>query len=214
MNKIQIIKYTAKKVQDLLKNHPALGHDVVHVARVATWARLIASREKARLDSSSTARQANVFLSEMSGWLHDIGRTKEIEKGVFSSLHHEISYEMCREWFRSDSVLNTLSKKDKEIILYAVRYHWNNAANKYPEAIILRDADKLDILGSRGVKRAVEYWHGDEINLEKAFRMVFSEIHFIMTKTAQKIVKDQKMIEPMEKFYFKLLKKRIAKIEL
>ncbi len=203
MTKIEIIKYTIVKVRELFQNYPVPAHGIEHVARVATWARLIASREK-----------ANVFLAEMSGWLHDIGRTKEKERLGASSFHQEMSYEMCREWFKNDPILKLLSKKEKEIILYAVRYHWNNSADKYPEAVILRDADKLDLFGEVGIKRAEEYWENDEEKMEKAFRLVFSDLSFIMTKTAQKIARDRKLVEPVKKFYFTLLKKRILKIKL
>ncbi len=188
------------KVQDLFQNYPVPAHGIEHVARVAAWSRIIASREK-----------ANVFLAEMSGWLHDVGRTREKERlgaGV-GSLHQEMSYEMCREWFKNDEVLKQLSKKEKEIILYAVRYHWNNAAEKYPEAVILRDADKLDLFGDVGVKRYKEYWGNDEVEMERAIRLVFSDVFFLTTKTAKEIFARKKMIEPIKKFYFKLLKKKI-----
>lgn len=202
-DKKQIIQYTIAKVRDLFRDYPVPAHGIEHVARVSAWAKLIATREK-----------ANIFLCEMSGWLHDVGRTREKEKSSTSSFHHEMSYEICREWFRDDPVLKLLSKKEKEIILYSVRYHWNNAADKYLEAIILRDADKLDLLGDSGVKRGREYWDDDESRMDLAFRLVFSDSAFIVTKTAQKIVKDRKLLEPVKKFYFSLMKKRISKIEL
>lgn len=199
MNKIQIIKYTIGKVEELFQTYPVPAHGIAHVARVAAWARLIAGRE-----------HADVFVAEMCGWLHDIGRTEEKEKTATVSYHHKMSYEMCLDWFENDEVLKQLSKKEKRIILYAVRFHWNNAADKYPEAIILRDADKLDQLGKIGIKRAHEYWDNDEEMMEKAFRLVFSDLFFIRTKTAQKIIKEKKLIEPVKKLYLKLLKKNIS----
>ena len=45
-----------------------------------------------------------------------------------------------------------LKKAEKLVVLYAVRYHWNDAADKYKEAIILRDADKLDIYGVKRIE--------------------------------------------------------------
>lgn|SRR3989338_2086990 len=201
MNHNQILKYTSDKVDKLFKNYLVPAHGIEHVARVAAWAKLIATKE-----------HADAFIAEMSGWLHDVGRTKEQEKSATTTFHQEVSYKMCREWFDNDHVLKQLSKKEKDVILYAVRYHWNNASDKYPEAIILRDADKLDLFGSIGIRRAREYWKDDEEKMERGFRLVFSDLFFIRTETARRIINEKKLIEPVKKFYLKLLKKDILKI--
>lgn len=199
----EIIKYTRAKVCDLFVDYPIPAHGIDHVARVAASAKLIATKEK-----------EDVFLSEMSGWLHDIGRTLEGHTNLISE-HHELSYDLLRKWFAEDGFLrDNLTKQQKLIILYAVRYHWNDAADKYPVAWVLRDADKLDTFGAMGVKRACEFCVGDDKKLEFDLRGRYNNFYWLRTKTARKIVKDKKLLEKVEAFYVKILKKKIKPVEL
>ena len=198
-----VIKYTCEKVRDLFTGYTVPAHGIDHVARVAASARLIATKEK-----------ADIFLSEMSGWLHDIGRTVERHTNLISE-HHELSYDLLRKWFKEDVFLReNLTKQQKLVILYAVRYHWNDAANKYPVAWILRDADKLDTFGVIGIKRACQFCVGDDRKLEFDLRARFNNFYWLQTKTARKIVKDKKLLETVESFYVKCLKKKIKPVEL
>jgi uncharacterized protein len=204
MTKNQIIRYTKNKVKELFKNYPVPAHGFNHVKQVRDWAIKLARAE-----------QANLFLCEMSAWLHDVGRTLEKERDGETSLHHELSYNICQEWFKKDSILKKLPQEDKIAILYSVRYHWNNAADKFASAIILRDADKLDLFGYRGLKRAKQYWGaGNTRALLKATRYVFSDAFFLHTKTARAICKKEKLVEPIKKFHLQLLKKQIKKVSL
>ena len=67
----EIIKYTLVKVQDFMNARILLeGHNADHAARVANWAVQIAKAEK-----------ANIFLCELAGLLHDVGRAREHEIG-------------------------------------------------------------------------------------------------------------------------------------
>jgi uncharacterized protein len=199
----KLINYTRKKVKELFIGFPAPAHGIDHVTRVAELARLIAVEEK-----------ANVFLSEMSGWLHDIGRTMESGTSLITS-HAELSYELCRKWFKEDKVLcGGLTKQQKLVILYSVRYHWNNVADEYPEAWVLRDADKIDTLGLIGIRRAREFSGGNEKQFQMDLRLRYDIFYWLKTKTAKKIVKERQLMEQLDHFYFNYLRKMVKSVEL
>lgn len=178
------------------------GHGSDHAARVANWALEIAKAEK-----------KNIFLCEIAGWLHDVGRVPEHE-GDGSKSHHEFSYEVCQDWFRNDLEFKKLTRREKLILLYSIRYHWNNAADKYAEAIILRDADKMDLFGKIGIKRTEEFFNYDQkkINLSIHFRA--NDAFWIRTKTARKFFDKNKMFDPIYKYELKKLKSKIKPVEL
>jgi len=201
MKKNKILIYTREKVWQLFKDYPVPAHGFDHMARVASWAMKIAKVEK-----------ADVFLSEMSAWLHDIGRTLEDDQIDFRR-HHELSYEMLKVWFREDRTFDALTKKEKIIILYAVRYHWNDVADKYDVAWILRDADKMDSMDVVGVKRSIELCKTSE-SLQNDFRYKFAMYFCFHTKTAKKIVEKKKMMIPIVNYYKKILKEDIEPISI
>lgn len=199
-----ILAHTRAKVRALFAAHPVKAHGFDHVFRVANWAVQIAKGEK-----------ASIFLCEMAGLLHDIGRTQE--KGgpaITGATHHELSYKMLREWFLEDRFFDDLTKKEKIILLYSARYHWNNAADKYDVAWILRDADKMDGFGKIGLLRMREVYNNNVEAMDTALRLQFDAYFLLITKTARKIVEDKKMIEPTVGLYKKLLKARIKQVEL
>ena len=191
-----IIVYTKLKVKKLFEDCPVPAHDFGHVSRVTAWVKEICKNEK-----------ADLFLCEMAGWLHDIGRTLEKDHGVISQ-HHELSYKMCKDWFKNDPVLKGMTKRQKDVILYAVRYHWNDAADKYKEAIILRDADKLDVFGPMGVKRVQEYCRGDAQKLQTTIRFLYAMVYWIRTDTGKKLVYDGRL-KFLNHFYRQMLRSKI-----
>lgn len=194
-----------KKVKDFFEEYPAPGHEFGHARRVAERANDIALREGAR----------SVFLCELAGWLHDIGRVPErFAKGGKKQSHHEWSYQLLRDWFRDDQLFDALSKKEKLELLYAVRYHWNNMANKYDTAWILRDADKLDALGNIGLKRARDSYGLNEKLWNLGLRFVLEYPHWLRTDTAKKILQTERLVEPILRYYKKFLRERIKKVEL
>lgn len=196
----QIINHTRQKVQDLLANYKMRAHGIDHITRVAKWAVEIAKKEK-----------DNVFLCELSAWLHDIGRAEE-DKFELTRKHHELSYQMCQEWFKTDPVLSQLSYSEKLIILYSVRFHWNDAADKYSVAWILRDADKMDLFGKAGNERALVAL--DKKTMDLDLRLRFGAFYWLRTKSAKAFIKKRKLMEPVEKLYVKLLKEGIKKVEI
>ena len=197
----KLLRYTRNKVKVLFADFTMPAHDYTHAARVARWAVQIARSEK-----------ANVFLCEIVSLLHDIGRTTEPKNPGVS--HHELSYEMCREWFRDDRTFDAFSKQEKLLILYAIRFHWNDAADKYIEAVILRDADKLDAGGVIGLRRAIQHSGGDEKRLQLEFRIHYQLAYMIQTRLARKIAKDKKMLAPFDRAFWKFLKARIPPVSL
>lgn len=199
-----LLHYTREKVHDLFKKHPVPGHDFEHSRRVAENARKIGIAEKVR----------DIFLCELAGWLHDIGRVTEQYTQKNKKTHHELSYEMLRMWFRKDQVFDVLTKQEKLELLYAVRYHYNNVADKYDTAWILRDADKLDVFGKIGLKRTIEFYAGSDEKLNMGLRYAFEILYFFHTKTAKNWMKERQRIIPMLNFYRKYLKNKIKPIKL
>lgn len=203
----QIIKQATIKVRKLFKEHPVPAHGFDHASRVAKNAVEIAVAEK-----------ANVFLCELAAILHDVGRVPEhqlkLTKKDVHNTHHELSYTLCQDWFRHDAIFSGLTNQEKKILLYSIRYHWNNAATLYKEAIILRDADKLDALGAIGVRRAQLFFKHDEKRLNHDCRFKYDMYYWLITDTARKIVKTKKLMEPINTFYWSRLTKQIKPIVL
>lgn len=198
----EIASYARQKVKRLFLNYYVPAHGFEHIKRVRDFSVKIAKAEK-----------ANIFLCELAAWLHDVGRTRE-KKREASRLHHELSYEICREWFKSDEIFKKLSRREKIILLYSVKYHWNNAADKYQTAYILRDADKLDAFGNIGNKRSALFFSGDKEKILLDMRLRFENLYNLRTETARKIVKEKKLFEPVFKFYKRILKEKIKPITL
>ncbi|SRR3989339_1086251 len=200
----QLIAYSRQKVESAFTKRPSRAHGIDHVGRVAAWAREIAGAEKAR----------SVFICELAAWFHDIGRAFEEKLDANNRGHAEISYRVLSNWFRDDRHFDILTRAQKLELLYSVRYHWNDEANKYDTAWILRDADKLDCYGVVGVKRlrsAFDYGT-EEWNL--VMRCMFANSLRMRSKTACKIIKNRKLLLPLEKELKKFLKGKIEKVEL
>ena len=198
------INYISEKVRKLFLNYPEPAHGIDHIERVANWAREIGEKENAK----------NLFLCELSGWLHDIGRTREDYPGESSRQHHELSYEILREWFREDRHFDILSDEEKKELLYAVRYHWNNVADDYDTAWILRDADKMDILGKHGLDRAWSLMKNDDKTWNQHLRNMSDYYSYIHTDTAREMVKENNFQAESEEVYKEYLKSKIEPVEL
>lgn len=201
---LKFLNYIKEKVIKLFENYPEPAHGIDHIERVASWVNVLVQKEKV----------INPFLCELSAWLHDIGRTREDNPGESSRKHHELSYIILKEWYREDEKFNFLSDKEKIELLYAVRYHWNDMANKYDTAWILRDADKLDLFGEIGLNRALGGLKEKDKALNQHLRNAYNIAANFHTKTAQKIFKKQKMFKPLEKYYKKYLEEKIEEIKL
>lgn len=200
----RLLKHVKAKVKELFVKTPVPAHGFNHISRVAAWVRLIARGADAK----------HPFLCELAGWLHDIGRAREKSLSGSDHVHHELSYQILKEWFRDDREFDILTRAEKIELLYAVRYHWNQMARKYDTAWILRDADKLDGFGAAGVKRAREAFSDDEEAWNKNFRYQFSNYLQLETKYAILLVKRHKLFKPLELVYYKYLRSKIEPIKL
>ncbi len=198
----RLLTHVRAMVKKLFAEHPVKAHGFDHAERVANWAVMIAKAEG-----------ANIFLSEIAAWLHDIGRVREEFFG-HKKRHHELSYEMCQEWFREDNKFDFLSKAEKLQILYALRYHWNDEANDYVIAWVLRDADKLDGFGKKGLKRSLDFFGNDEQKIDLDLRLHYHALAHLRSSVAKKIIKEEKMLGPLQKYYRKLLQEKIERVEL
>ncbi|MBI5230045.1 MAG: tRNA 2-thiouridine(34) synthase MnmA [Candidatus Magasanikbacteria bacterium] len=145
-NQTDALRYIEQKTRRFFKVKTAPGHGIEHAQCVARYAREIAEKENER-----------AWLCEAAGWLHDIGRTPEYFNNQAKKTHHELSFELLQEWFEKDTKLaGFFTARDREELLYSIRYHWDDGANKYKSALILRDSDKLDLLGQKGIERHFE----------------------------------------------------------
>ncbi len=198
------LEYVNQKVKSLFTKFPVPAHDFDHAFLVAQNARVIATAENAR----------SVWLTEVAGILHDIGRVTEFYTPGNTKRHHELSYEMLRDWFREDSYFDFLMTEEKIELLYSVRYHWNDAADDYDTAWILRDADKLDLLGLKGIERSRIWYHDDEKAIGRDCCMKYYCLYWVHTETAKQMIKEKGLVEEMDEYMRKMLREKIEPIEL
>jgi putative nucleotidyltransferase with HDIG domain len=210
MNEINdaVLRHVHEKVEHLFLEFPVLAHGYDHATRVGEYASHIAKKEG-----------VDPMTAELAGVLHDIGRVPEQYPEAFPQFqkdqsHHELSYQLLRDWFLHDSTLRVLDEVKKLELLYAVRYHWNDVADEYDTAIIVRDADKLDMLGDIGVSRLIE-WVGREKNITaKDFWLRYYCVELLRTDIAKRIVVEHSLLEPVEVYMKKLLAREITQVEL
>lgn len=203
-----ILSYTKQKVKALFDMHPDAVHGIDHAMRVAGHAEYIAREEG-----------EDECMSVLAGLLYDIGRAIEKYPEKFSQYdatktHHELSYDMLRDWFREDNFFDVLTDTQKLELLYAVRYHWNDEANEYVSACILRDADKIDGLGEIGLAREIEHTKGNPKKHALNLRLHYEWPYQFKTNTAKQLFEEGKLLEPFDKYRAKLLKEAIVPVEL
>jgi uncharacterized protein len=109
------------------------AHDFRHVQRVRIWALRIAKKE----------RFTDLFLLEVAVLLHDIGRTAKTREN-----HYRAGERLAKRYLRTLNFFN-----DDEIgrICRAVYGHGPGGTEQIVK--ILRDADRMDLLGAIGIAR-------------------------------------------------------------
>jgi len=198
----QFLVHIKEKTKQWFEHFPVAAHNFDHAERVAAYAIVIASQEK-----------GNMFLCEVAGILHDIGRVPEKYDGR-TERHHELSYQLLKKWFAEDSAFDILSGEEKIEILYALRYHWCDGADDFDTAIILRDADKLDLLGERGIERAFEWCEEKKEKVEEHIRGKYYCFYWLRKNTSRRIAQEEKLMEPIDAYYKNYLQAKIEKIDL
>ena len=126
------------------------GHDYFHLKRVVENALKIGKAEN-----------ANLFLVELSAWLHDVGDYK-LHDGV------DRSEELVKEFLLTQNLSDELINKVNEIISQ-VSFSKGNSVTSL-EAKVVQDADRLDAIGAIGIARAFafggsrgrELWNPDQ----------------------------------------------------
>lgn len=126
------------------------GHDYFHLKRVVENALKIGKAEN-----------ANLFLVELSAWLHDVGDYK-LHDGV------DRSEELVKEFLLTQNLSDELIDKVNEIISQ-VSFSKANSVTSL-EAKVVQDADRLDAIGAIGIARAFafggsrgrELWNPDQ----------------------------------------------------
>lgn len=136
MNELEILE----KTQEFIQNQffaETTGHDYYHIERVVKMAKRIAEEEK-----------ADLFLVELSAWLHDVGDYK-LHGGI------DKSEEMISEFLNELNVSTEIISKTNEIVSQ-VSFSKANTPTTL-EAKIVQDADRLDAIGAIGLARTFAY---------------------------------------------------------
>lgn len=196
-------------VSSFFDSFPVPAHGADHAERVADYAKTIAEKEG----------MCERWLAEIAGLLHDIGRVPEKYSQSFPQFkkglsHHEYSYLLLREWIRDNSIFSTLSNADSLSLLYALRYHYNDVADDEPLAIVLRDADKLDLMGEVGLARHLEWVGKKENTNSKDIWLRYYSYYWLRTKTARTIVDTKKLLEPFDRFMREIPLYKVEGVEL
>ncbi len=200
----EFLEYVTQKVKNLFAEFPVIAHSFDHAEVVSGYARTIAEAEKAN----------NTWLCEIAGILHDIGRVTEVYTPGNTLRHHELSYILLKKWFLEDHAFDILSHEEKIELLYAVRYHWNDAADDYDTAWILRDADKIDLFGLHGIERSRVWCEKIDSSLDDDCRMKYYCWYWVHTDTARKMVQEKGLVEEMDEYRRRTLREKIEPIEL
>lgn len=123
------------EVEELFSAHSIPAHDILHVIRVASLAKVIAEAE-----------EQDTAIAEAAALLHDIGRTVQNTE----ENHDKAGVPRAKELLDRHS---TYTDGQKEDILLAISQHSQKDSTGLL-ANILQDADKLDGLGAIGLVRA------------------------------------------------------------
>ena len=190
-DKADFLNYVRQKVEKIFNDFPVPGHGMDHINRVVEWAIEIAKQEN-----------CDVFYAELAAFLHDIGHVAEHQNNPAQLKHHELSYILAKEWFEQDREFDVLTQEEKDMILYAIRNHWDDTAEKYELANVLRDADKLDMYGDIGVQRAVDYYKTPQA-ISNNIKQNLLAVNRVKTKTAKRIIEQRNLLKPLKDYLLK-----------
>ncbi|HLV24638.1 MAG TPA: HD domain-containing protein [Moheibacter sp.] len=194
MNKDQILKATENFIKNQFSGE-GTGHDYFHIQRVVKVARKIASEEN-----------ADLFLVELSAWLHDVGDYK-LNDGI------DKSEELISEFLNELNLPQETISKTIEIVSQ-VSFSKGKTAGTL-EAKIVQDADRLDAIGAIGLARVFAYggsknreiWNPEnpEMTTVQHFYDKLLKLKDLMnTNSARKIAEERHLFmeEFLKKFYY------------
>lgn len=134
-----MILHHAKAFAKETLGQDASGHNWWHVWRVAKLARRLAEAE-----------QADVFICELTAYLHDIADEK-LNKSEAAGL------QKVKQWLEAEGVLPVISDQIIEIIGTMSFKGGGRPPMKTLEGQIVQDADRLDAIGAIGIARTFAY---------------------------------------------------------
>ncbi|MEG1604946.1 MAG: HD domain-containing protein, partial [Clostridia bacterium] len=130
----QIERFMQASMQDAV-------HDQLHVYRVLNYA----------LQIAEATPGADMDVVIISALLHDIGRAAEMRDP--SLCHARVGSQMAHEFLLARGDQADVARRVADCI--RTHRYKNGAPPQSPEARILFDADKLDLIGTVGVARAI-----------------------------------------------------------
>lgn len=170
------------------------GHDFFHLERVVKTALRIARQE-----------DADLFMTELAAWLHDVG-------------DHKLNNGVDRSEEQIAAILNELKTPDDVIrnvieIVSQVSFSKGKKAESL-EAKIVQDADRLDAIGAIGLARVFAFGgsknreihnpkHPDQTTIQHFYDKLLKLKDLMNTATAQQIALDRHIyLEAfLERFY-------------
>lgn len=140
MNKDQILRNAELKIKEVLGDDTS-GHDLWHIKRVVALAKTIGAKEG-----------GDLFIIELSAWLHDIADHK------FHNGDETVGPREAEKWMVSQNV----SKENiKSVVTIIKEISFKGAKVKTPmstlEGKVVQDADRLDAIGAIGIARTFAY---------------------------------------------------------
>jgi len=132
MDKLRIVKEIKKIVKRKLVDETS-GHDYWHCQRVVGMALKIGAKEK-----------ADLWVLELAGWLHDLGAAQ-------GRKNHEI-----RSAKQAEKILFKfkIPRGTRGKVVSCIKNHrYSTGKTETLEDKVLRDADKLDVMGVIGIGR-------------------------------------------------------------
>ncbi len=170
------------------------GHDFFHLERVVKTALRIARQE-----------DADLFMTELAAWLHDVG-------------DHKLNNGIDRSEEQITAILNELKTPDNVIrnvieIVSQVSFSKGKKAESL-EAKIVQDADRLDAIGAIGLARVFAFGgsknreiynpkHPDQTTIQHFYDKLLKLKDLMNTATAQQIALERHLyLEAfLERFY-------------
>jgi len=179
-------------VNSFIKKRPELKENllikVVHSKNVMD--------EIVGIAKSLNLQKDELFLAEVIGLFHDIGRFEQyVRYETFSDSKSQNHAELGVEVLKKENVLSDLCDVEREIVFRAIKNHSKaEISNNEPEEIeffsqLIRDADKLDIW-----RLVTEYYMLKDEKENKSLELELPDSDEISEKVIQSIV-DRKIVK-------------------